>query len=103
MFERVLAFLGLQIAKLQFRSEFDTIQTMTNFFSSAGNILIVLPVGYEQAVHAGNALREACSRLPHAHLTVVHSGTRETALGVIPRCEVVRMDASDLNKFSLPT
>ena len=35
MFERTLSLVGLQFAKFQFRSDFDTPQNFTNFFTGA--------------------------------------------------------------------
>ena len=102
MFEGALAYLGLQFAKFQFRNEFDQVQLLTDFFRGADNILITLPVGYEDAIIAGNALRNFRERMSNIHLTVVHNSTRETALANFPRCEVVRLDPMDINKFSLP-
>jgi hypothetical protein len=92
MFESVLAYLGLQVAKFQFRNDFDQVQPMTKFLRGAQNVLIIMPVGYEYAVIA-----------KEIHITVVHNSTRETALANFPRCVVVRLDPPDVNKFSLPT
>jgi hypothetical protein len=103
MFENVLAYLGLQIAKFQFRNDFDQVQPMTKFLRGANNVLIIMPVGYEYAMIAGNALRSFRDRMKEIHLTVVHNSTRETALANFPRCVVVRLDPTDVNRFSLPT
>jgi hypothetical protein len=103
MFENVLAYLGLQIAKFQFRNDIDQVQPMTKFLRGASNVLIIMPVGYEYALLAGNALRSFRDRMKEIHLTVVHNSTRETALANFPRCVVVRMDPPDVNRFSLPT
>jgi ADP-heptose:LPS heptosyltransferase len=103
MFERALALVGYQFAKFQFRNEFDTVQPMTDFFSGAKNVLIALPVGYEEAIVASNALRAFRSRWLHLHLTVIHNSTRATSLIDFPKCEVVRIDPPEINKFSLPT
>lgn len=102
MFENTLAYIGLQFAKFQFRSDIDQVQSLTDFFRGARNVLITLPVGYEEAVIAGNALRNFRERMSRIHLTVVHNSTRETALANFPKCEVVRIDPADINKFSLP-
>jgi hypothetical protein len=103
MFERALAKLGLQFAKFQFRSDIDTVQPMTEFFTGARNVLITLPLGYEEAILAGNAMKAFRNRLSHLHLTVVNNSTRATSLIDFPKCEVVRLDPADINKFSLPT
>jgi len=103
MFEQTLARLGLYFAKFQFRSDIDTPQGMTDFFSGAKSVLITLPQGYDEANHAGNALRAFRNRLSHLHLTVVHTSTRATSLIDFPKCEVIRIDPPDINKFSLPT
>ncbi|MDI6766290.1 MAG: hypothetical protein QME52_05650 [Bacteroidota bacterium] len=102
MFENILGYLGLQFAKFQFRSSIDHVQSMTEFFRNARNMLITLPIGYEEAIIAGNALRNYRERMKTIHLTVVHNSTRETALANFPKCEVVRLDPTDINKFSLP-
>lgn len=103
MFESALAYLGLLFAKFQFRNDFDQVQPLTDFFRGAHNVLITMPVGYEDAVIAGNALRNFRDKMSKIHLTVVHNSTRETALANFPKCEVVRLDPQDINKFSLPT
>lgn len=102
MLEHVLTTLGLQFARLQFWTDVDTVQPMTQFFRSAQNALIVLPVGYEHAMIAGTAIRKYRDRLSHVHLTIVHSSTRSTPLSEFPRSEVVRVDPPDINRFSLP-
>jgi len=102
MFERAFAYAGLQFARLQFRSDIDAVQPMTNFFSAARNILITLPVGYEDAVLAGKALSMLHDRMNSMHVTIIHTGTRATPLSSLPRSEVVRIDPNDINKFSLP-
>jgi hypothetical protein len=103
MFERTLALLGYQFAKFQFRGDVDTVQPMTNFFSGARNVLITLPIGYEEAIVASNALRAFRNRWNHLHLTVVNNSTRATSLIDFPKCEIVRIDPLDINKFSLPS
>ncbi len=103
IYERFLAFLGLQFAKLQFRNDIDRPQAMTNFFSGAKNVLIALPVGYEEAILASDAFQSFRQQLRHLHLTVINSGTRRTSLVDYPHCEVIRMDPIDINKFLLPT
>lgn len=103
MFERTFAFLGYQFARLQFSSDIDTPQPMTDFFRGAQNVLIAMPIGYQEAACAGDALRKFRDRLTHLNLTVIHTSTRATSLIDFPKCEVIRMDPADLNKFSLPT
>ena len=103
MFERTLGWMGLQFARFQFRNDIEKVHVLTDFFSGARNVLILLPVGYEEAIIASNALREYRHRLNHLHLTVVNSGTRTTSLIDYPRCEVIRINSTDINKFSLPT
>jgi hypothetical protein len=102
MLEQVFSYLGLQFAKFQFRSEFDTPQEFTGFIRRARSVLIILPVGYDEAVIAGDKLNAGCNFLSHMQLTVVHTSTRATSLTVFPRCEVVRLDPQDINRFSLP-
>ena len=102
MFVRTLAYLGFLFAKMQFRSDVETPQPFSDFLKDARNVLITMPVGYEEAVCAGDALAEFRHRLSHLHLTVVHSSTRATSLINFPQCEVIRMDPEDINRFSLP-
>jgi hypothetical protein len=103
MFEGALAYMGLIFARLQFRNEVDHVQDMTEFFHGARNILITLPVGYEEAILAGNALRGMRDRADQRNFTIVHTGTRATSLADFQRCEVVRIGANDINRFSLPS
>src|ERR1043166_6898144 len=103
MLESTLAKLGLAFAKVQFGSDVDTVQPMTEFFTGARAVLITLPTGYEEANLAGNAIRAFRDRLSHLHLTVVNNSTRATSLIDFPKCEVIRIDPPDINKFSLPT
>jgi len=91
------------MARLKFRSDRDAVQPFTGFLREAHNVLITLPTGYDNSVLAGTAIRAYRERLAHLHLTVVHNSTRATPLSEFPRSEVVRLDATDINRFSLPT
>lgn len=102
MLEGALAYIGLQFAKFQFRTDIDRVQPMTGFLRGARNVLITLPVGYNESTLAGNAMQDFRSRMNYQHLTVVHSSTWATPLAGFPRCEVVRIDPVDINRFSLP-
>ncbi len=102
MFEQLTTRLGYLFATIQFRSQNDPPRQMTGFLRSAQHVLITLPVGYEAAVAADAALRQIRSNLTQAHLTLVHTGTRETAMTGHMRCDVVRVDANDVNRFALP-
>ncbi len=102
MLEQTLAYLGLQIAKFQFRSDIDQVQPMTEFFRKAENVLIMLPAVYDHAALAGQALSDFRTKLNYRHLTIVNVSTRESALSAFQRSEVIRIDPADLNKFSLP-
>lgn len=95
--------LGYLFAKMQFRSDIDHVQPMAEFIKKARNVLIVLPVGYDEAAVASDALYSTCSQLNNVHLTVIHTSTRATQLTVFPHCEVIRLDPADINRFSLPT
>ena len=103
MFEHTMSKLGYLFAKFQFRSDIDHVQPMTEFIKGARNVLIILPVGYEEAAVASDALFRTCRELSHVHLTVIHTSTRATSLTVFPKCEVIRLDPADINRFSLPT
>jgi hypothetical protein len=93
---------GLQIARYQFRKERDTVQPLTNFFSGAKNVLIILPVGYDEANLASDALDAQRDKLSNVHLIVVHSSTRHTSLAIFPKSEVFRLDPPDIDRFFLP-
>ncbi|MBI1806932.1 MAG: hypothetical protein HYR76_07775 [Ignavibacteria bacterium] len=103
MFEGALAYLGFQFAKFQFRSEVDQVQPFSEFLQRARNVLIMMPTGYEEAILAGDALRAFRDQLNHLQITIVHNSTRATSLAEFQHSEVIRLDPSDLNKFSLPT
>lgn len=103
MFEKVLRYVGFGIARFQFRSDIDTVQPLTKFFTGAQSALIMLPAGYEEANIAGDALHAFRNRLVHLNLTVVHTSTRATSLSDFPRSEVIRIGPSDINRLSLPT
>jgi len=94
---------GLQFAKFQFRSDFDTPQDLTNFFTGARNVLVTMPRGYDNAVHAGNALHKYRDELSNIHLTIIHTGTRETPLSSFLHSQIIRITPADINRFSLPT
>ncbi len=102
MFERLYMHLGMQFARFQFRSEIEPPVPMTSFLQNAKYILITLPVGYEEANAASDALQRLHDKLAHAHLTLIHTGTRATSLTGSLRCDVVRLDPEDINRFSLP-
>jgi len=103
MLKRLYWFLGFQYAKFQFKNEIDHVQSLTEFFTGAKSILVILPIGYEEAIHASNSLRRFRNRLQHLHLTVIASGTRATSLIDFPKCEVIRLIESDINRFFLPS
>jgi hypothetical protein len=103
MLDEAFAFVGIQMTKLRFRFDTDTVQPFTGFLKDARNVLITLPTGYDNSVLAGNAIRAHRDRLAHLHLTVVHNSTRSTPLSEFQGSEVVRIDPSDINRFSLPT
>ena len=102
MFERALTYLGYRVAKFQFRHEVDTALPLTEFLSNARSVLVILPVGYEHAIIAGDALRRVCKKLKGLQITVINNSTRETSLSEIAKCEIVRMNPADVNPFSLP-
>ncbi|PIU45231.1 MAG: hypothetical protein COS95_04820 [Ignavibacteriales bacterium CG07_land_8_20_14_0_80_59_12] len=52
MLEQVRLSIGLQYARLRFRSNHDTARLMTRFFTSARRILVVLPFNDEDLLHA---------------------------------------------------
>jgi ADP-heptose:LPS heptosyltransferase len=101
--EQFRNYLGLQAARFVFRGMKDEARPMTNFFSGAKNVLIVLPVGYDDAIVASDALRKFRDTMKDVHLTVVHNSTRFTSLVDFPKCEVIRLDPPDVNRFYLPT
>lgn len=101
--EKIYKYAGLQVARFQFRNEVDKVQMMTDFMTGAKNALITLPVGYEEAIIASDAIRATRSKFHHVHLTVINNGTRMTSLVDFPHCEVIRLDPTDLNRFFLPT
>jgi len=103
MLENAYKYLGLQYAKLQFRMDVDQIQSFSEFMSGSKSALIALPIGYDEANIASNAIRAYRQRLSNLHLTVINSGTRATSLVDFPKCEVIRMIPTDLNRFFLPT
>lgn len=75
---------------------------MTDFFHSGKNFLIVLPSEYEEAAIAGNTLKKLFDALKKAHLTVIATGIRATALSDMKRSEIIRLDDVDINKLFLP-
>lgn len=102
MLEKIYAYCGLQFARFQFRSDVDTPQEMTKFFTGSRHVLITLPLGYEQAAEAGKALRKFRDSLGHLQFTVIHTSTRATALTEFPHCTVIRIDPADITRFGLP-
>ncbi len=102
MIESALAYMGLQLAKFQFRTSGGDVQLMTDFFRSARHVLITLPTRYEDAVMASDALRPIRAKREDLQLTIIHTSTRSTSLADFPNCEVIRIDPSDISRFSLP-
>ena len=100
---RVRSYLGMQYTRFQFRSTIDEVQSFTEFFSTAQSVLIALPVGYDAANLASEALEQFRQRLSHLQLTVIHNSSRYTSLTEFPKCEVIRLNPLDINKFSLPS
>lgn len=103
MFDKALSLIGLQFAKFQFRSDFDTPQELTRFFTGARQALVIMPRGYDNALHAGNALTRYRDALGGLHLTIIHTGTRETTLTSFLHSRIIRISPADINRFSLPT
>jgi hypothetical protein len=102
MLDSTFARMGLQFAKFQFRSDFDRPQELTKFFTGARNILVTMPRGYDNAVLAGNALHRYRDALKDVHLTIIHTGTRETTLSSFLHSQIIRITPADVNRFSLP-
>lgn len=103
MLERLYKYVGLQFARFQFRNEIDKMQQMTNFMGRAKNVLIALPMGYNEANIASDAIRATREQFKHVNLAVINNSTRMTSLVDFPKCEVIRLDPVDLNRFFLPT
>jgi len=102
MFDKFYRYCGLRFARFQFRSTPARPVTMTSFLRNAHQILIALPSGYEDANVASLALKQLRTHFDGARLTIIHTGTRGTSLTGMVRCEVVRIDPSDINRFYLP-
>ncbi len=102
MFDTLRQSLGLLYARWHFRREHDYHQQLTDFMNRAASILVILPVGYEEATIAGTLMKKLLSDRRDLQLTVVTSGIRATPLNDARRCEIVRMDEVDVNKFFLP-
>jgi len=102
MLSHLYSYFGMRFARFQFRSEIDPPRSMTSFLRNAKYILITLPVGYEEANAASDALQKIRDQMGNAHLTLIHTGTRATSLAGSTRCDVVRLDPEDINRFSLP-
>jgi ADP-heptose:LPS heptosyltransferase len=103
MLEEFYRYCGFRFAKFQFRSAREIPVTMTAFLRNAKQILITLPVGYDEANVASAAMRKLQTHFDRARLTVVHTSTRHTSLTGMLRCEVVRIDPADINRFFLPS
>jgi hypothetical protein len=102
MMQRAFTYLGYRYAKYQFRADEDDVRDLTDFFRTAKSMLVILPVGYEEALIAGTILRDALKQHRNLQLTVIHNSTRETPLSELARCEVLRLNPGDINRFSLP-
>ncbi|HLX12727.1 MAG TPA: hypothetical protein VKS81_07935 [Bacteroidota bacterium] len=102
MFESTRKYLGAHAARFTFRKNIDSSKPLTDFFTGAKSVLIILPLGYEHALVAGTALKAIKTNSPGRHLTVVNSGTRGTPLADPGATEVIRIDPPDLNSFYLP-
>jgi hypothetical protein len=98
---QIRTWLGLAYARWRFRTDRDYHQPLTEFFRSARSILVVLPMGYEDANVAGAAFKRLLGGAANAHVTVVTTGIRATPLSD-GRSEVIRVDEVDLNPFFLP-
>lgn len=102
MFNSLRQSLGTRYAKWHFRNDGESQQVLTDFFRRAQSFLVVLPAGYEEAHTAGGSLKKLFDVLKSAHLTIVTTGTRSTALSEIQRSNVVRMGDADVNRLFLP-
>ena len=102
MIQRAFTFLGYQYAKYKFRGDVDEVRPMTDFFQTAKSMLVILPVGYEEALIAGTIVRDLLKQRRNLQLTVIHNSTRETPLSELSRCKVVRLNPEDISRFSLP-
>ena len=58
MLSHLYSYFGMQFARFQFRSEMEPPRSMTSFLRNAKYILITLPVGYEEANAASDALQK---------------------------------------------
>jgi hypothetical protein len=101
MIQRAFTYLGYRYAKFQFRADVDAVQPLTDFFHTAKSMLVILPVGYEEALIAGTILRDVLKLRRSLHLAVITTARRNSP-GELSRCEVVRLNPEDINRFFLP-
>src|SRR5713226_3230086 len=102
MLDNLRQSVGLLYARWHFRTERDPEQPLTDFLRRSQSILVLLPDGYNEAVIAGNSLKNLKDLLQNVHLTIVTTGIHPTPLSSSRRVEVIRIDDGDVNKFSLP-
>ena len=70
-FTDMLRFAGLKISQAKFRKSKEQARTLTNFFTSANSILIILPTEYNAAIAAGKSLQSLEPELSRMNITYV--------------------------------
>lgn len=102
MFESTFEYFGFLYSKFVFRKEKDTQQSISDFLSNAQNILIFLPVDYEDSQAACNSFLQLKDKIRNAELTILTEGIRAVALSELPRTKIIRISQAHINKFFLP-
>lgn len=101
LFRKIQVLIGLWYARWRLRNQKDFRQDFTSFMREARSILVVLPMVYEEAAIAGQALKKLIDGRSDLHLTIVTTGVRATPLNY-GRADVIRIDDVDLTPLFLP-
>jgi hypothetical protein len=88
---------------MMFKNDVDQAQSLTDFFTGAKRALVLMPVGAEEAAIAAAALNKTTEHLKSVRLTVLNTSSRAVTLGDYTKCEMLRIDPPDINRFFLPT
>ncbi|MBS4027029.1 MAG: hypothetical protein KGZ58_00210 [Ignavibacteriales bacterium] len=98
----LMKFAGLKISQRKFRKLKEQPRTLTNFFSHAQSILIILPTEYNAAIAAGKSLQSLEAELSTMNVTYVDFLNLPRTKQEFAFYETIFFSPSDKNRFGVP-
>jgi hypothetical protein len=98
----LLKFAGLKIAQTKFRKTKEQTRTLTNFFTSANSILIILPNKYDDYSVVNKSLQSLNAELSKMNVTYIDFFNLPRTTFELAFYETLYFSPSDKNRFGIP-